>query len=146
MPSTSHNVELVLYADKTVIMAMYRKPTLLVSYLESYLSELHRWLSEWRTAINVSRKTAIIITRAGRRFIQHGSVTLFEELMQWFESTRYLGINLDKRLTLSPHIDQVRKKTTQRMAMKAPILSRKSNLSFKNVVLLYKQLIRPMMD
>jgi len=64
MPSPSHHVELVLYADDTANIATSRKPTLLVSYLESYLNDLQRWLSEWRIAINVSKCTAIIFARA----------------------------------------------------------------------------------
>ena len=50
MPSLSH-VELALYADDTAVIATSRKPTLLVSYLESYLNDLQRWLSEWRIAM-----------------------------------------------------------------------------------------------
>jgi len=46
MLSPSHHVELALYADDTAIIATSCKPTLLVSYLESYLNELQRWLSE----------------------------------------------------------------------------------------------------
>ena len=44
MPSPSHHVD----TDDTAIIATSRKPTLLVSYLESYLNDLQRWLSEWR--------------------------------------------------------------------------------------------------
>jgi hypothetical protein len=33
MPAPSHHVELALYAEDTAIIATYRKPTLLVSYL-----------------------------------------------------------------------------------------------------------------
>jgi len=51
MPSPSHHVKLALYADDTAIITMSRKPTLLVSYLESYLNDLQQWLSEWRIAI-----------------------------------------------------------------------------------------------
>ena len=54
MPSPSYHVELVLYADDTAVIATSRKPTLLVSYLESYLNDLQRLLSEWRIAINIS--------------------------------------------------------------------------------------------
>ena len=46
MPSTSHHVELAPFADDTAINATSRKPKLLVSYLESYLNDLQRWLSE----------------------------------------------------------------------------------------------------
>jgi hypothetical protein len=55
-------------------------------------------------------------------------------------------VTLDTRLTWSPHIDQVRKKTAQRIDMLGPLLNRKSDLSARNGVLLFKQLIRPMMD
>jgi retron-type reverse transcriptase len=76
MPSSSH-IELALYADDTAIIATPRKQTLPISYLESYLNDLQRWLSEGRIAINDSKSTAIILTRARRRFIQSsGSIQL----------------------------------------------------------------------
>jgi hypothetical protein len=75
MPSPSHHVELALYADNMAIIATSRKPTLLVSYLESYLNDLQRWMIEWRIAI-VSKSTAIIFARARWRFIQPQPVTL----------------------------------------------------------------------
>jgi hypothetical protein len=146
MPSPSHHVELALYADDTAVIATSHKPTLLFSYLESYLNDLQRWMSEWRIAINVSKSSAIIFARAGRRFIQPRPVTLFGEPINWVETTRYLGVTLDKRLTWSPHIVQVRKNTAQRMGMLGPLLNRKSDLSVRNGVLLYKQLIRPTID
>ena len=70
MPSPSHHAELALYADDTTIIATSRKLTLLVSYMEPYLNDLQRWLSQWRIAINVSKSTAIRFACAGRRFIQ----------------------------------------------------------------------------
>jgi hypothetical protein len=54
MPTSSHHIHLALYADDTAIIATSSKPTLLASYQESYLSDLQRWLSDWRIAINVS--------------------------------------------------------------------------------------------
>jgi hypothetical protein len=54
MLSPSHHVVLALYADDTAVIATSHKPTLLVSYLESYVNDLQLWLSEWRIAINVS--------------------------------------------------------------------------------------------
>jgi len=122
MPSPSHHVELALYAGDTAIIATSRKPTLLVSCLESYLNDLQRWLSKWRIVINVSKSTTIIFACAGRRFIQPRPVTLFREPIEWVDTTRYVGVTLDKGLTWSPHIDQVRKKTAQRMSILGPLL------------------------
>jgi len=144
MPLPSHYVELALYADDTAIITTSRKPTLLVSYLESYLEDVQRWLSKWRIAI-VSKNTAIIFARAVRRFIQPRPVTLFGEPIELVDTTR-LWVTLDTRLTWSLHINQVRKGTAQMMGMLGPHLNRKSDLSVRNGVLLYKQLIHPIMD
>ena len=65
MPLPWHHIELALYADDTAIIATSHKPVLLVSNLESHLNDLRRWLSEWRTTINVSKSTMIIFARAG---------------------------------------------------------------------------------
>jgi hypothetical protein len=93
MPSPS-NHELADYADDTAITATFHKQTLLVSYLESYVNDFQRWLSEWRIAINVSKGTAIIFHWAGRRLIQPRTVTLLGEPIQWVDTYRYLGVTL----------------------------------------------------
>jgi hypothetical protein len=46
---------------------------------------------------------------------------------------------------VKPHIDQVRKRAAQKLGMLGPLLNRKRDLSITNGVLLYKQIIRPMM-
>jgi hypothetical protein len=47
MPTPSHHIDLALYADDTAIITTSRKKALIFSYLERYLSDLQRWLSEW---------------------------------------------------------------------------------------------------
>jgi hypothetical protein len=63
----SHHVELALYADDTAIISTSRKSALLLRYLESYLSDLERWLREWRIAINVSKSNAMLFPKAAWR-------------------------------------------------------------------------------
>jgi hypothetical protein len=82
MSTPSRHVELSLYSDDTAIIATSRKPTLLVSYPESYLDDIQGWLSEWKIAINISNSTAIIFTRTGQRFFQSRPVKLFREPIQ----------------------------------------------------------------
>ena len=53
-----------------------------VSYLELYLNDFQWWMSKWRIDMNVSKNSAIIFARVGRRFIQHRPVTLFGEPIQ----------------------------------------------------------------
>jgi hypothetical protein len=86
---------------------------------------------------------AMLFTR--RRIHTLRPVALFGEPIVWVDTTRYLGVTLDKQLTWSTHINQVRKKASQRLGMLGPLLNR-SGLSIRNGVLLCRQLIRPMMD
>ena len=91
MPSPSRHVELALYADDTAVIATSRQPALLVGYLETYLSDLERWLSKWRIAINVSKSSAMIFPKIGRRIPKPRVVQLFGEPIQWVDDVRYLG-------------------------------------------------------
>jgi hypothetical protein len=55
-------------------------------------------------------------------------------------------VTLDTQLTWSALVNQVGKKAAQRLDVLGPLLNRRSGLSVRNDVLLYKQLIRPMVD
>jgi hypothetical protein len=146
MPSPSHHVELALYADDTVVIATSRQTALLVKYLETYVSALEWWLSKWKIAMNVSKSSAMLFVKNGWRIPQPQPLRFFGEPIKWFDTARYLGVNLDKLFTWSRHIDQVRKKAVQRLGTMGPLLNRRSSLSIRNGVLLYKQLIHLMMD
>ena len=91
MPSPSHHVELALYADDTAIIATSCQLALLIKYVETYLGDLKRWLSEWRIAISVSKSSAMPFTKTGRRIPKPRSVQLFGEPIQWVDDARYLG-------------------------------------------------------
>lgn len=73
-------------------------------------------------------------------------VQLFWEPIHWDEIAHCLGMVLNKQLTWLTHIDHVRKTAAQRLVMLGRLLNRRSDLFIRNGVLLYKQLIHPMMD
>jgi hypothetical protein len=54
-------------------------------------------------------------------------------------------VTLDARLTWSAHVNQLSKRAAQRSGVLGP-LNRRSGLSVRNGVLLYRQLIRHMLD
>jgi hypothetical protein len=65
IPSLSRHVELALYADDTTVIATSRQPALIVRYLETYLSDLERWLSKRRIAIYAKPSQAKVLTGGG---------------------------------------------------------------------------------
>jgi hypothetical protein len=97
-------------------------------------------------AINVSKSSTMLFGKTGRRVPQPRPLRLFGEPIEWVDMVRYFGVTLDKRLTWSKPIDHVRKKAAQRLGILGPLLNRRISVSIRNGVLVYKQLIRPMMD
>jgi hypothetical protein len=113
IPTTSRHDELAQYADDTALVATSRSPSLLVSYLETYLGRLEHWLRDWRIAINVSKSAAVLVANTARLIQKPRPVQFLGEPIQWVETARYLGVTLDTQLTWAAHIDQVGKKVTQ---------------------------------
>jgi hypothetical protein len=91
MSRPSRHVELALYAEDTAVMATPRQLVLLVEYLETYLSDLERWLSEWRIAINVSKRSVTLFTKTGSRIPKPRLVHLSRESIQWVVTPVILG-------------------------------------------------------
>jgi len=117
-----------------------RSPYLLVSYLEAYLCRLR----DWRISVNVSKSTAMLFTP--RRIHRPKPIQFLGEPVAWVETARYLGVTLDTRLTWSAHINQLGRKAAQRLGMFGALCNKRSVLYIRNGVLLYKQLIRPVME
>ena len=88
----------------------------------------------------------MLFTKPSRRIPKPRTVSLSREPIHWVDTARYLRMTLDTRLTWSTRIDQARKKAAQRLEVLGPVLNRRSGSSIRNLVLLYKQLICPMMD
>jgi len=145
MRLSSGHFELDLYMNDTAVIATSCLTALLLKYLETYLSDLERGLSEWTIVINVSKRSAVLFAKAGGLTPTPRPVQLFIEPIQWVDTARYLRVTIENNFP-GRHIDHVRKKAVHRLGTLGLLLNCRSNLSIRNGVLLYKQLISPMMD
>jgi hypothetical protein len=91
MSVPSRHVESALYADDTAIIAKSRKSALLFRYLETYVSDVERWLREWIIPINVLKSNAMLFAKVPRPCW----VQLLGEPIEWVDTARYLGVTLD---------------------------------------------------
>jgi hypothetical protein len=106
------------YADSTALVATCKLPQLLLKYL----TELETWLRDWRIGINVDKSAAVLFTT--RRIPTPQSLRF-----KCVGKIKYFGVSLDKRLTWA-----------------SQLLNRRSGLSARSGLTLYRQLIRPMID
>ncbi|GFV81905.1 probable RNA-directed DNA polymerase from transposon X-element [Trichonephila clavipes] len=70
-------------------------------------------------------------------------LTLFDDNIQWVSVVKYLGLHIDSRLTFKKHIDYLAEKFWGRISLAIFLIGRRSPLSLENKVILYKQILRP---
>jgi hypothetical protein len=85
----------------------------------SYIADLVLRLRKWRIAIYVSKSMAMLFIRG--RIQPRRPVALFGEPIVLVDTARHLGVTLDKRLTWSTHIDQVRKIYSEMLGVLNPL-------------------------
>ncbi|GBN11977.1 hypothetical protein AVEN_214640-1 [Araneus ventricosus] len=73
------------------------------------------------------------------------SLTFFEEELSSDKEVKYLGLILDSRLTFRSHIKYNTDKFWAKVHVIIPLTGKKSPLSLNNKVLLFKQILRPIL-
>ncbi|GFT59601.1 RNA-directed DNA polymerase from mobile element jockey [Trichonephila clavipes] len=102
-PQTSTNI----YADDTVTLATYKNHNTITIALNNHLKLLETFFDTWKIKINIDKTIAVLFTN---RKTQPTPPTLYSTQLQWSQSTKYLGLTLDKKLTWKQHIIQTRDK------------------------------------
>ena len=98
---------------------------------------------EWSIAIWVLQSAGL---KSARHVQKHRPVHVFGNQIQWVDTARYLGLTVDKQLMWSSHINQVGKWAARTLSVLAPLLDRRSRLSVKSGVVIYKQINCPVIS
>ncbi|GFW16123.1 RNA-directed DNA polymerase from mobile element jockey [Trichonephila clavipes] len=138
------SVSICLFADDAAVLAQGANLKYTQCTLQRYLHTLESWLTDWRIAINVD-KTQAIVFRKHRRNIIPKTLSLFDEDIEWVNVVRYLGLFLDSSLTYRQHTKYICDKFWTKIHLSISLIGRRSPLSLKNKVLLYKQVLRPVL-
>jgi hypothetical protein len=139
-PKTTRTT-LAMYADDTAIITRSKQPRTATGYLQEAVDALEDWFRLWRIDVNPEKSSALLITR--RRVVPVGQVQMFGRDIPWKDQVKYLGVILDKRLTFIPHVKHVEAQTKMVASRLSSLTCRKSKMSIRNKLVLYKSIIRP---
>ncbi|KAF0756919.1 Uncharacterized protein FWK35_00014605 [Aphis craccivora] len=134
----SNQTLLASFADDTAILTSNKFSDIASQHLKLHLNKIESWAKNWKIKIN-DEKSAQVNFSLNKR--ECPPLKFNNKPIPVHQSTKYLDITLDKRLTWSNHTKQKRKQLNSRLHLLRPIL--KSNLSLKNKLFLYKVIIRP---
>ncbi|GFX48493.1 RNA-directed DNA polymerase from mobile element jockey [Trichonephila clavipes] len=138
------SVSICLFADDAAVLAQGANLKYTQCALQRYLHTLESWLTDWRIAINVDKTQAIVFRKHGRSKIPK-TLYLFDEDIAWVNVVRYLGLFLDSSLTYRQHTKYICDKFWTKIHLSISLIERRSPLSLRNKVLLYKQVLRPLL-
>ncbi|GFX86035.1 putative RNA-directed DNA polymerase from transposon X-element [Trichonephila clavipes] len=104
----------------------------LLDFREADPLELSFWISK-KLSTGSGRKT------------QPTPPTLYSTQLQWSQSTKYLGLILDKKLTWKQHLTHKRDKFRKALRALYPLIGWNSELNMYNKILLYTAVLRPIL-
>ncbi|KAJ2950757.1 hypothetical protein O0L34_g9018 [Tuta absoluta] len=135
--------ELALYADDAAYLTSTIRPDFAVKRLQKTLNLLPAWLGKWRLAANASKTLAILVSgpRIPPPSRQPPKLEFLGQTIPWSTTVKYLGVTIDRGLTMAPHVENVISSTRTARALLRPVL--KSTLPLRIKLGVYKGYIRP---
>ena len=137
------NIHLSLFADDTALFTSSWRIDTITNRLTDMFSRLTKYYNRWKIRIIVSKTQAILFTKRRPNLLTN--ITNNNQTIEWTRTVTYLGLQLDRSLTLTTHIDGRCQKAKGLIISLFPLLNRNSPLSVNNKILLHNTIVRPML-
>lgn len=141
----SFNTKLALFADDTAFYSISNKASNIDSALKFHARIIETYSNKWKITINSTKTQATFITKRRKLELPNPKIKLFGNDVSWQSESKYLGVYIDKSITLKPHMDYVIQRASCAISTLYPLINRKSKLDVRNKLLIYKLAIRPIL-
>lgn len=128
------------YADDTAYLCSTHKLAFSALLMNEQLDELYKWCQQWKTKINPTKSTAIILASGKREPV---TITYGNEEIPISGHFKYLGVQIDKRLYFTKHVDHIISTATAKTATLMGVFQKKKIVTTKSRALFYQMLILP---
>ena len=129
---------LALYADDIALISKSLNHIHAAVKLQRALDLLPNWLAEWRLTINVTKTQAISF---GVHLKPPPPLSLLGQRIDWSPQATYLGVVVDRRLTMIGHVRHATSSAKTALFLLRPLL--RSHLPLRIKLALYKSYVRP---
>jgi hypothetical protein len=137
------NVAISIYADDTNISVRSGRLDIAIPKLNNAIRLLEPWFQKWRIKVNTNKCTSTLFSKRLRDY-RHNihPVKIFNENVTLSNTTKYLGVILDSKLTYRAHISSLLRKANCRLKQLFPILNKSSSIDINLALIVYKSLLR----
>lgn len=140
------NHEAAFYADDSAFISSGKLSNAIIKKMENALKSTEKYFNIWKIKVNQDKTQAILFpfNKSPKRIpnlelkFQGSRIDILDEI-------KYLGVTLDKKLSFKSHINSICEKSMKCSRALFPLLNKRSQLNFKNKLLLYTMCIRPIL-
>lgn len=136
-----------LFADDTAIYrASWNKKHAIIK-LQETLNNFMKYYTKWKIKINATKTECIVFSHKKKLRLgeEDLSIKIDNELVYPKSTVKYLGVTLDQKLKYNEHITKACNQAFSIRNLIFPLINKKSKLSVKNKLILYKALIKPIL-
>ena len=138
--------EKALYADDLALWHTHKLPVFSATALNRDLQRLEAYCNRWKMKINCSKTTYTIFTKSHKVAKQNIRLMLEGKAIQREDNPVYLGVQLDRQLTLKQHARNVKEKATKRMQLLKRLASTAWGADKNTLRQLYIGYVRSLME
>lgn len=149
LPPLPDGGELFLFADDTAIVYKGRVIRALTAKLQRGLDALAAYFAEWKIRINAAKTQTILFPHSGsHKLIPAADVKIKLEgnTIEWSKVVTYLGLSIDSKLLFREQVDKTVTRCSILLRSLFPLVNRRSRLSLKNKLAVFKSVVCPMID
>ena len=132
------------FADDIALWSSAYTHRAVINKLQRSINMLEGWCRRWRIKLNASKSNLLIISRLLRKKSEDSSVMLFDDIVTPVQHGKFLGIEIDDRLSFNKHFDERVKKAKSRLNL-FTMLSR-GGVDNATMIRLYKTYVRPLFE
>lgn len=117
LPETalSENVSVSLYADDLAVWSSSSVISEAENAVQEALTSIACWAKDWNMKINVSKCETCLFTTSTREAKHRIDLVMNENHVPFNTTPKFLGITLDRSLSMSAHISNIKDRMTKRL-------------------------------
>lgn len=138
--ATTDLSKILAFTDDTAILSTHSDPKVAVNTLQNHIEKIEKWLADKKIKANPTKCNHITFTLCKQN---SPNITLNNVVIPQTKQTKYLGLQLDIRLTWKQHIKSVIENIKIKKRQMYWLTGKTSKLSVENKLKIYKVIIKP---
>lgn len=134
-------VTVALYADDTMFYTNDKNQKYAALCLQRQIDQTQTWLTKWRLRLNTSKTQAIIF--GNKCYNSLPKLKINGTQLDWSTNTKYLGITLDRKLSMNTQVANMITRAKGARAALYPILRKKCPIPMTTKLAIFKIYIKP---